>query len=87
MIACRFEHEAVALLLLERAIALDAELGKHLDGSANRVAFIKYLIEERSFDFAHAAPAGLWQAFVMKQVMRAVNDGDLTAFVRPRVAT
>src|SRR5438132_3211248 len=29
MCACRFEHEAVASLLLERSIALDAELGKH----------------------------------------------------------
>ena len=32
--ACRFEHEAVASLLLERSIALDPELGKHVDGSA-----------------------------------------------------
>ena len=30
--ACRFEHEAVASLLLERSIALDPELGKHIDG-------------------------------------------------------
>jgi hypothetical protein len=48
MIACHFEHEAVASLLLERAIALDAELGKHVDGSVGRLGFIKYLIEERS---------------------------------------
>jgi hypothetical protein len=27
----RFEHEAVASLLLERSIALDADIGKHLD--------------------------------------------------------
>ena len=32
MIACRFEHEAVASALLERSIALDPELGKHVDG-------------------------------------------------------
>src|SRR5207247_6906756 len=82
MIACRFEHEAVASLLLERAIALDAEFGKHVDGSVGRLGFIKYLIEERSLTFAHATPAGPWQAFLMEQVMRAVHDGDLTAFVR-----
>ena len=80
--ACRFEHEAVASLLLERSIALDAELGKHVEGSADRLAFIKYLLEERSLHFAHATPAGPWQAFLMEQVMRAVQDGDLTAFVR-----
>jgi hypothetical protein len=82
MCACRFEHEAVASLLLERSIALDAELGRHIDGSTDRLSFIKYLIEERSLDFAHATPAGPWQAFVMEQVMRAVHDGDLTAFGR-----
>ena len=43
--ACRFEHEAVASLLLERSIALDPELGKHIDGSVGRLAFIKYFIE------------------------------------------
>ena len=82
MCACRFEHEAVASLLLERSIALDAELGKHIDGSAGRLAFIKYLIEERSLTFVRATPAGPWQAFLMEQVMRAVHEGDLTAFVR-----
>ena len=48
MCACRFEHEAVASLLLERSIALDPELGKHVDGSVGRLAFIKYFIEKRS---------------------------------------
>jgi len=82
LIACRFEHEAVASSLLERSIALDAELGKHVAGSADRRAFAKYLIQQRSLDFARATLAGPWQAFVMEQVMRAVQDGDLTAFVR-----
>jgi hypothetical protein len=80
--ACRFEHEAVASLLLERSIALDAELGKRIDGSTDRLSFIKYLIDERSLEFVQAPPAGPWQAFLMEQVMRAVHGGDLTAFVR-----
>ena len=46
--ACRFDHEAVASLLLERSIALDPELGKHIDGSAGRVAFIKALRRNRT---------------------------------------
>ena len=45
MCACGFEHEAVASLLLERSIALDPELGTHVDGSVGRLAFIKYFIE------------------------------------------
>jgi hypothetical protein len=80
--ACSFEHEAVASLLLERVIALDAELGKHVDGSVGRVAFIRYLIEKGSVDIANVSAAGLWRAFLMGQVMRALHDGDLTAFVR-----
>ena len=67
MCACRFEHEAVASLLLERSIALDAELGKHVDGSVGRLAFIKYFIE-KSLTLAHATAVGPWQAFVMEQV-------------------
>src|SRR5438876_2632678 len=46
-IACGFEHEAVASLLLERCIALDPELGAHIDGSVGRHAFVRYSIETR----------------------------------------
>ena len=66
MCACRFEHEAVASLLLERLIALDPELGRHIDEGPGRVAFIKYFIDTR---VAHATTAvGPWKAFVMEQV-------------------
>ncbi|HUE86992.1 MAG TPA: ankyrin repeat domain-containing protein [Vicinamibacterales bacterium] len=76
--ACRFEHEAVASLLLERSIALDPELGTHVDASRGRIAFIKYFIDKRP---AHATAVGPWKAFVMEQVRRAVLDGELTAFI------
>jgi hypothetical protein len=76
--ASSFEHEALASLLLERAIALDPELGTHVDGSLGRLAFIKYFIERRP---AHATAVGPWKAFVMEQVSCAVQDGDLPAFV------
>jgi hypothetical protein len=82
MCACRFEYEAVASLLLDRSIALDPELGMHVDGSMGRAAFIQYLIKERSLAFIDAKPAGPWQAFVMEQVVRAVQDGDLATFRR-----
>src|SRR6266852_6516186 len=67
--ACRFEHEAVASLLLERSIALDPGLGKHIDGSTDRVSFIKAF--EKS-DLAQVAELGLWKVFVMEQVRRTV---------------
>ena len=81
IIACRFHHEAVASLLLERSIALDPELGKQVDGSVGRVAFVRHFIEHGSTDLAHATAVGPWRAFVMDQVMRAAHDRDLTTFV------
>jgi hypothetical protein len=92
-IACGFEHEAVASLLLDCAIALDPELGRNVDESVGRLAFIQYFTDNRP---GHTTEVGAWKAFVMEQVKRAVcswsghatsvtpplGDSDLTAFVR-----
>ena len=78
--ACHLEHAGVAALLLDRAILLDAELGRRIDSGPGRSAFVRSIIEN-SLGFTHADPDGPWQAFVMRQVVRAVNEGDLTSFV------
>jgi hypothetical protein len=78
MCACHFKQEAVASLLLERSIALDPDLGRQIDGSVGRRAFITHFIEKGRSD---AKRAGLWVAFVMDQVSRAAHDGDVTSFV------
>ena len=79
--ACRFGHEAVASLLLERSIALDPELGKHIDGHTDRLSFIRCFNRSDRSDFAQVAALGLWKVFVMAQVQRALHEGDLTSFV------
>lgn len=80
--ACNFEFENIASVLLERLIALDAELGRRIDDGPGRSAFIRYLIKERALlAFIRAMPQGPWQAFLMHQVVRAIHDGDLTIFV------
>ena len=76
--ACSFQHEAVASLLLERLVALDPELGTHVDGSVGRLAFLKYFIGQGA---PHAIAAGPWKAFVMAQISHALRDSDLAAFV------
>jgi hypothetical protein len=81
MCACRFEHQAVASVLLERSIALDPELGTRVDGSVGRLAFIRSFVEPGSLDASHAKAVGPWKAFVMGRVKRAIHDRDLTAFV------
>src|SRR5947207_207736 len=70
--ACRFAHETVASLLLERSIALDPELGRHIDESPGRLAFIQYFIEKRPPD---ATALGPWKAFAMEQIRRAIHEG------------
>lgn len=80
MCARHFENEAVASFLLDRSIALDPELGKHIDGGPGRSAFIQYLMED-TLTFTNAAPAGPWQAFLMNQVVRAIHDNSLETFV------
>ena len=90
--ACSFEHESIASLLLDEAIARDPELGALIDGSVGRLAFAGYFIDNRP---RHATDIGLWKAFVMEHVNRAVyswsgsetslkdrrGDSDLPAFV------
>ena len=79
--ACRFEREAVALLLLQRAIVLEPELGKKIDGGVGRTAFVKAMIEARPHDRRRAIALGPWKTFVVGQVERALHKGDFTAFV------
>jgi hypothetical protein len=80
MCACHFEHPTLAALLLDRASLLDAELGRRIDGGPGRSAFVQCIMTE-SLIFTNAAPAGLWQAFVMRQIVHAENEGDLQSFV------
>jgi ankyrin repeat protein len=79
--ACRFGHEAVASVLLERSVALDPELGRRVDSRVGRLAFIRSFVEQGSLDPSQASAVGPWKAFVMGRVKRAIHDRDLTAFV------
>jgi len=80
MCACRFENESTALVLLDRCISLDAELGRQIDGGPGRESFVRYLSEERPLEFTRSSPSGPWQAFLMHRVMRAIHDDDLATF-------
>ena len=79
--ACRYGHETIASLLLERTIALDPELGKRIDETTDRLAFVKFFIEKQSLDFDHTRAGGLWRAFVIGRVVRSLHDLDLASFV------
>jgi ankyrin repeat protein len=78
--ACRFEHEALASLLLERAIAIDPELGRRIDATTDHRSFVRFFIERQSLDFDHSKAGGLWHTFVIGRLVRALHDLDLAAF-------
>jgi hypothetical protein len=78
--ACRFEHEAVASLLFERAKAIDPELGRRIDAPTDGQSFVRFFIERQSLDFDHSKAGGLWQAFVIGRLVRSFHDRDLIAF-------
>jgi hypothetical protein len=80
MYACHLQHATAAALLLDRAVTLDAELGRRIDGEPGRSAFIQFFLENKP-DVHNPDPFRPWQAFVEQQVLRAMDDGDLASFV------
>jgi hypothetical protein len=77
--ACRFAHDDVASVLLERTIALDSELGERIDARTDRASFIETFAKPTSTQVAEVGP---WRVFVMEQVWRAFHGDDLSAFAR-----
>ena len=80
MYACHLQHPTAAALLLDRSIALDAELGGRIAGGLGHSAFIQYFIANKP-DVHSPDPFRPWQAFVERQVERAMHDDDLASFV------
>lgn len=79
MYACHLRHPASAALLLDRSIALDADLGRRVDGGPGRAAFVEYFIANKP-DVYDPDPFKPWQAFGEQQAMGAMHDGDLASF-------
>jgi hypothetical protein len=79
--ACRFEHRAVAALLLDRCIELDPALGLRVEKWRGRSGFIDYLV-------AHAQKYGEpwqkvispWQTVVMSELLTAIDEDNLQEF-------
>ena len=83
MCACRFEHEAVASLLLERSIALDPELGKHTSMEAWDASPSSSTSSNKP-DLRARDSGRTVEGVCHGAGQRALHDGDLTAFVRWR---
>src|SRR4029450_6152571 len=79
LLACSFEHEALASLLLDRCIVLDPELGGRIDAGPGRAALLSYFLRERRTGLARESAVGPWKAYRMGQVLRTVHEGDVEA--------
>ena len=80
--ACRFEHAPAAARLLDRAIALDPELGRRIDRWQGRGAFVDFVIAHPGMLWRVRAETTIWQAFVELQLNDARARADLAAFER-----
>ncbi|MBN9657717.1 MAG: ankyrin repeat domain-containing protein [Acidobacteria bacterium] len=78
--ACHLRHTEAAALLLDRAIALDAELGRQIDSGPGRAAFVQYFIENKPEVHTHD-PFEPWKDYVRQQVEHAMRDGDRSTFL------
>jgi hypothetical protein len=83
LIACVFDHRAVAALILERCIELDPALGGRVEKWRGRSGFIDYLADHAS-QFGHSwqTPVNPWQTVVMNELRRAIDDDNLEEFTR-----
>jgi hypothetical protein len=74
--ACRFQHQSVAALLLNRCIELDPALGERVEKWHGRSGFIDYLAEHQVMQ---GSP---WQTVVVNELEAAMHKSDLEEFSR-----
>jgi hypothetical protein len=78
--ACRFKHAGLASLLLDRAIALDPDLGRRIDRWEGRRAFVEFLIQRPASADEWGIEMTPWESFAFRQLTSALDAGDLPAF-------
>ena len=81
--ACRFDQRAVAALLLDRCIELDAALGKRVENWRGRSGFVDYLAEHAP-QSGHCWQSAVspWQTVVMNELRLAIDEDTLQEFTR-----
>jgi len=76
IIACQFDHRAIAAFLLDRCIELDPALGERVEEWRGRSGFIEYLAE-------HPPGYGnLWLTVVRNELQAAMHKRDMEGFDR-----
>ena len=78
--ACRFKHAGLASALLDRAIALDPDLGRRIDRWQGRQAFVEFLIQRPASANEWGIEMTPWESFAYRQLTSALDAGDLPEF-------
>ena len=81
--ACRFQHRAVAALILNRCIELDGALGLRVERWRGRSGFIDYLVEHpQMYGSPWQTVVSAWQTVVMTELLKAIDEDNLQEFNR-----
>jgi hypothetical protein len=83
LIACAFDHRAVAAIILDRCIELDPALGERVERWRGRSGFVDYLAEhppQGGESWQNAVSP--WQTVVMNELLRAIDEDNLQEFTR-----
>jgi ankyrin repeat protein len=79
--ACRFEHRAVAALLLDHCIELDPTLGERAERWRGRSGFIDYLVEHpQTYGSPWRTVVSPWLTVVMAELLKAIDEDNLQEF-------
>ena len=83
LIACRFNHRAVAALILDLCIEFDPKLGERVEKWRGRSGFVDYLAE-RAQQYGHSwqTVVSPWQTVVMNELRMAIDEDNLEGFTR-----
>jgi hypothetical protein len=83
LIACRFNHRAVAALILDRCIELDRALGERVEKWRGRSGFVDYLAEHaQQYGHSWQTVVSPWQTVVMNELRMAIDEDNLEEFTR-----
>jgi hypothetical protein len=83
LIACAFDHRAVAALLLDRCVALDPALRERVENWRGRSGFVDYLAEHaRQIEHSSQISISPWQTVVMNELRQAIDEDNLQEFAR-----
>lgn len=83
LIACAFDHRAVAALTLDRSIELDPALGERVEKWRGRSGLVDYLVDHaRQLGQLCQTAVSPWETVVMNELLRAIDEDNLQEFTR-----